>query len=75
MMLALVAITTTIVLFTIPAFARQSQELVHNAPWVCQGIRARIESLTQNYPAVREALLHADEIAGKVGAGRVRPER
>jgi len=41
---------------------------VRNAPEVWQGIRNRIESLTRNYPAVREALPRTDEIAGKAGA-------
>ena len=68
LMLALLAVAGTIVLFAIPPLARQSQELVHNAPTVWQGIRTRIESLTQNYPAVREALPRTDEIAGRVGA-------
>jgi len=67
LMLALL-VAGTIVLFAIPPLARQSQELVHNAPTVWQGIRTRIESLTQNYPAVREALPRTDEIAGRVGA-------
>ena len=67
-MLALVAVTGTIILFAIPPLARQSQELVQSAPNVWRGIRARIESLTQNYPAVREALPRSDEIAGRVGA-------
>jgi predicted PurR-regulated permease PerM len=40
---------------------------MHSVPRVWQGIRTRIESLTQNYPAVREALPRTDEIAGKVG--------
>jgi predicted PurR-regulated permease PerM len=35
---------------------------------VWQGIRSRIESVAQNYPAVREALPRTDEVAGKVGA-------
>src|SRR5438552_18388653 len=52
--LALIAVAGTIVLFAIPQLSRQSQELMHSAPRVWQGIRARIESLTQNYPAVRE---------------------
>ena len=56
LMLALVAVTGTIIVFAIPPLARQSQELVHNAPRVWQGIRTRIESLAMNYPAVREAL-------------------
>ena len=71
---ALVAVAGTIILFAIPPLARQSQELMHSVPRVWQGIRTRIESLTQNYPAVREALPRTDEIAGKVGgaAGTVR---
>src|SRR6266699_5366936 len=64
LMLTLVAVTGTIMLFAIPPLARQSQELVQSAPKVWQGIRTRIESLTQNYPAVREALQRTDEIAG-----------
>src|SRR4030095_16333374 len=66
--LALVAVTATIIVFAIPPLAKQTQELVRNAPAVWQGIATRIESLTQNYPAVREALPRVDEIAGKVGA-------
>ena len=66
-MLALFAVTTTIVLFAIPPLTRQSQELVRSAPNVWQGIRVRIESLTKNYPEVREALPRTDEIAGKAG--------
>src|SRR5438034_1661079 len=68
LMLTLVAVTGTILLFAIPPLTRQSQELVQSAPKVWQGIRTRIESLTQNYPAVREALPRTDEIAGRVGA-------
>jgi predicted PurR-regulated permease PerM len=68
LMLALVAVTTTIVVFAIPPLARQTQELVRSAPSVWQGIRTRIESLTRNYPAVRDALPRTDEMAGKVGA-------
>src|SRR5258707_3038978 len=68
LMLALVAVTATIVVFAIPPLAKQTQELARNAPAVWQRIAARIESLTQNYPAVREALPRTDEIAGKVGA-------
>jgi predicted PurR-regulated permease PerM len=67
LMLALFAVTTTIILFAIPPLARQSQELVRSAPSVWQGIRVRIESLTKNYPEVREALPHTDEIAGRAG--------
>jgi putative permease len=68
LVLALIAIVGTIVLFAIPPLARQTQELIHSAPGVWQNIRTRIESLTENYPAVREALPGTDEIAGKAGA-------
>jgi predicted PurR-regulated permease PerM len=68
LMFALIAVAGTIVLFAIPPLARQTQELVRSAPGVWQGIRTRIESLTQNYPAVRGALPRSDEIAGKAGA-------
>jgi predicted PurR-regulated permease PerM len=68
LMLALIAIAGTIILFAIPPLARQSQELIRDAPKVWQGIRTRIESLAQNYPAVRETLPHSDEIASKIGA-------
>jgi predicted PurR-regulated permease PerM len=68
LMLGLIAVAGTIVVFAIPPLSRQSQELMRNAPGVWQGIRTRIESLTQNYPAVREALPRSNEIAGKVGA-------
>ena len=67
-MLALIAVTTTIILFAIPPLSRQLQELMHRTPNMWQGIRTRIESLTQNYPEVREALPRTDEMAGKVGA-------
>jgi predicted PurR-regulated permease PerM len=67
LMLALIAFTTIIV-FAIPPLARQTQGLVRSAPSVWHGIRIRIESLTLNYPAVREALPRTDEIAGKIGA-------
>jgi predicted PurR-regulated permease PerM len=67
LMLALIAITATIVVFAIPPLARQTQELGRSAPTVWQGIRARIESVTLNYPTIREALPRTDEIAGKVG--------
>src|SRR6267143_714304 len=46
LMLALVAVTTTIVLFAIPPLTQQTQELVRSTPRVWQGIRSRIESLT-----------------------------
>ena len=42
LMLALIAITATIVIFAIPPLARQTQELVRSAPNVWHGIRARI---------------------------------
>ena len=67
-MLALIAVTTTIILFAIPPLSRQLQELMHSTPKMWQGIRTRIESLTQDYPEVREALPRTDEMAGKVGA-------
>src|SRR3989442_11514730 len=63
LMLALVAVTGTIIVFAIPPLARQSQELMHSAPYVWQVIRTRIESLAQNYPTVRDALPRTDEIA------------
>src|SRR5258708_10506110 len=56
LMLALIAVVGTIVLFAIPPLARQTQELMRSAPGVWQGIRTRLESLTENYPTVREAL-------------------
>src|SRR5947208_12637010 len=65
LMLVLVAITTTIIVFAIPPLARQGQELLRNAPNIWHGIRLRIESLSRNYPAVREALPPTEEIAGK----------
>jgi predicted PurR-regulated permease PerM len=68
LILALLAITATISLFAIPPLARQTQELVRSAPNVWRGIRARIESVTRNYPAIRDALPRTEEIAGKVGA-------
>jgi putative permease len=68
LILALLALATTIAVFAIPPLARQTQELVRSAPRVWEGVRVRIESLTRNYPAVREALPRTDEMAGKVGA-------
>src|SRR4029450_4415195 len=67
-MLAVIAITTTIVLFAIPPLSRQLQELMHSTPNVWQGIGTRMGSRTQNYPGVRNALPRTDEMAGKVGA-------
>ena len=68
LMLTLIAITATIVVFAIPPLARQTQELVRSAPNVWQGISTRIESVTRNYPSIREALPAADAITGKIGA-------
>ncbi|PYL08674.1 MAG: hypothetical protein DME33_06715 [Verrucomicrobia bacterium] len=68
LMLALVAVATTIIVFAIPPLARQGQELLRNAPNIWHGIRLRIESLTRNYPGVRAALPPTEEIAGKVGS-------
>ena len=68
LMLTLIAITATIVVFAIPPLARQTQELVRSAPTVWQGISSRIESVTRNYPSIREALPSTDEITGKIGA-------
>src|SRR5438270_10241647 len=67
-MSALIAVTTTIILFAIPPLSRQLQELMHSTPNLWQGIRTRIESLTKDYPEVREALPRTDEMTGKVGA-------
>src|SRR5580765_682833 len=55
-MLALIAVTTTIILFAIPPLSRELQELMHSTPNMWQGIRTRIEAVTKNYPEVREAL-------------------
>jgi predicted PurR-regulated permease PerM len=66
-MLAFLALVGTIVLFAVPPLANQVQGLVQNAPQVWQGIRARLDSLAQSYPAVRDALPQTDEIARKVG--------
>jgi predicted PurR-regulated permease PerM len=67
-MLALIAVAGTIVLFAIPPLANQVDGLVQNAPQVWQGIRSRLDSLSQNYPAIRDALPRTDELAGKIGA-------
>jgi len=67
-MLALLAVAGTIVLFAIPPLANQVNGLVQNAPHVWEDIRARMDSLARNYPAVRKALPQTDEIASKVGA-------
>ena len=69
LMLALIALTTTIIVFAIPPLTSQMQELLRNAPKLAQGLQTRIESLTRSYPAVREALPRTDELASKVAAG------
>jgi predicted PurR-regulated permease PerM len=68
LMLALIAVTATIIVFAIPPLARQTQELVRGAPIMWHSIRNQIESVTRNYPSVRDALPRTEEIAGKVGA-------
>ena len=68
LMLALIALTTTIIVFAIPPLTNQMQELLRSAPKLAQGLQTRIESLTRSYPAVREALPRTDEIASKVAA-------
>src|SRR5438132_2592615 len=66
--LALIVVAGTIVLFAIPPLANQINGMVQSAPHVWQGIRARMIALAQSYPAVRNALPQADEIAQKIGA-------
>jgi putative permease len=68
LMLALIAVTTTVIVFAIPPLTSQMQELLRSAPKLAQGLQTRIESLTRSYPAVREALPGTDEIASKVAA-------
>src|SRR5207245_5753097 len=68
LMLALIALTTTIVLFAIPPLTNQMQELLRSAPKLAQGLQTRIESLTRTYPAVREPVPHRAGIASKVAA-------
>jgi predicted PurR-regulated permease PerM len=68
LVLALISLTATVIVFAIPPLATQMQELLRSAPKVAQSIQTRIESLTQNYPAVREALPRSDEIASKAAA-------
>ena len=65
--LALIAVVVTIVVFAIPPLATQVQGLIKNAPTTWQNIRARMTSLAQTYPSVREALPQTDEIAGQIG--------
>ena len=68
LVLALIALTTTIIVFAIPPLTTQMQELLRSAPKLAQGLQTRIESLTRSYPAVRGALPRTDEIASKVAA-------
>jgi predicted PurR-regulated permease PerM len=68
LVLALITLTTTIVVFAIPPLTSQMQELLRSAPKLAQGLQTRIESLTRSYPAVRGALPRPEEIAGKVAA-------
>ena len=60
-MLALIAVTTTIILFAIPPLTRQLEELMHSAPNMWQGIRTRIEALTTSGAAVVMASHHQSE--------------
>jgi predicted PurR-regulated permease PerM len=66
--LALIVLAGTIVLFAIPPLANQINGMVQSAPHVWQGIRGRMTALAQSYPAVRNALPQAEEIAQKIGA-------
>src|SRR5947207_5178718 len=63
--LALLTVTTTIIVFAIPPLARQSQELVRNAPGVWQGVRGRIQSLTITDPSVGQPLQRPADIDAK----------
>jgi len=65
--LALIAVVVTIVVFAIPPVANQVEGLIRSAPATWQNIRARMVSLAQSYPAVRDALPQSDEIAGQIG--------
>src|SRR5947208_2878366 len=47
LMLALVAVTTTIIVFAIPPLTSQMQELLRSAPKLAQGLQTRVESLTR----------------------------
>src|SRR5437762_13824121 len=68
LMLALIALATTIIVFAIPPLTSQMQELLRSAPKLAQGLQTRIESLTRSYPAAREALPATDELATKAPA-------
>jgi putative permease len=67
-LLTLVAIAGTVILFAVPPLANQLQGLIHNPPSIWQGIRTRMDSLAQRYPALREALPQTDELASRIGA-------
>src|SRR5215468_1072597 len=47
LMLALIAVTATIIVFAIPPLDRQAQELERSAPTMWHDIRVRIETFTQ----------------------------
>jgi putative permease len=64
---AFVAVVVTIVVFAIPPLANQVEGLIRSAPATWQNIRARIISLAQSYPTVRDALPQTDEIARQIG--------
>src|SRR5438093_11393866 len=50
LVLALIALTTTIIVFAIPPLTSQMQELLQSAPKLAQGLQTRIESLTRSSP-------------------------
>ena len=66
--LALLALITTISLFAIPPLANQIEGLARSAPELWQHIRARMTSLAESHPAVRDALPQTDEIVTRIGA-------
>src|SRR4051812_43185078 len=68
LMLALIALTTTIIVFAIPPLTIQMKKLLRNAPNLAKVLKPKIESLTRIYPAVREAFPRTDKIARKVAA-------
>jgi putative permease len=67
-LLGLLGVIVTISIFALPPLVNQVQGLIHNAPLFWQGIRTRMDSLAQSYPAVRDVLPQTDEIADKIGA-------
>ncbi|HEX4638099.1 MAG TPA: AI-2E family transporter [Chthoniobacterales bacterium] len=66
--LGLIVVVGTVVLFAIPPLAQQINSLIQTAPHVWDGIRARMNVLGQNYPAVRDALPQTDEIVSRIAA-------